>query len=160
MPSTGLHQLDTSIHETSEWLSQLSLELGVRDTHTAYAALKAALLGLRVGLAPAASAVLAAQLPAPLRTLYLDGRHPRSSSCAVPRALAVVEKALPGELAHRAEEVVSATLSLVCAQLSRRQNAMVRVGLSDELRRLWPDEEQRSGIWPPAGPMSLTRVRT
>jgi uncharacterized protein (DUF2267 family) len=141
MPTTGLRQLDSSIHQTNEWLSQLALKLGVRDKRAAYTALRAVLHALRSELSPGASAQLAAELPIPIRGLYFEGWDPNAdgSEHDEPGRLGkLVGRELGEAVALTPEQVLEATFSMLATRVTRRVSRSIHDQLPKNLRQLWP----------------------
>jgi uncharacterized protein (DUF2267 family) len=148
MPTTGLHSLDSSIHRTNEWLSQLALDLGVRDKLVAFNALRAVLASLREVLPLSASAELAAELPLMVRGVYFDdwapSREPLHRGGLATRIGARLDAPM------QSEPVMRATFVLLDSRLSRSVVATLKRELDDEARALWPASL----------PSSASRMRT
>jgi uncharacterized protein (DUF2267 family) len=138
MPTTGLRQLDLSIHQTNEWLSQLALRLGVRNKQLAYAALRAALHALRSCLPPSVSARVAAELPTPIRGLYFEGWDPSVGNGVATRAFELIEQRLDPALAGQGERVLRAILEMLASRMSRRHALDLQAELPVSLQGLWP----------------------
>jgi uncharacterized protein (DUF2267 family) len=138
MPTTGLRQLDLSIHQTNEWLSQLALRLGVRDKQLAYGALRVALHALRSTLPPSVSARLAAELPTPIRGIYFEGWNPSTEQSDKAAAAELLEQQLDPLLAGQGERVLRATLEMLASQMSRRHALKMQAELPVQLQKFWP----------------------
>ncbi|MBX6368430.1 MAG: DUF2267 domain-containing protein [Rhodospirillales bacterium] len=67
---------DTTVQKSYEWLHDVRDGLGVEDTRSAYAALRATLHALRDHLQLNEAVQLGAQLPMLLRGLYYEGWRP------------------------------------------------------------------------------------
>src|SRR5689334_15633329 len=74
--TTGVRGIDSTIHKTQEWLAELASELGWKDRHRAYSALRAVLHALRDRLPINQAAALGAQLPLLVRGVFYDGWRP------------------------------------------------------------------------------------
>lgn len=81
MPDTGLTMVDRTIHETNEWLNEISGELNT-DRQGSYRALRGVLHALRDRLTVDESAHLAAQLPTLVRGIYYEGYKPSKQPMA------------------------------------------------------------------------------
>lgn len=146
MASTGLHPLDSSIHKTNEWLSQLALDLGVRDKLVALGALRVVLSTLRQALPVELSAELSAELPLLVRGIYFEGWAPSTERIAQRDLIARIANRL--DAAIGAEAAIRATFVLLDAHASRSVASAIRGALDDEVRVLWP-----------VSPSSASRVR-
>jgi uncharacterized protein (DUF2267 family) len=147
MPTTGLHPLDSSIHRTNEWLSQLALDLGVRDKLVAFNALRAVLASLREVLPLDVAAELAAELPLMVRGVYFDDWTP--SREPLPGAGLVARIGARLDAPMQSEPVLRATFVLLESRSSRSVVGSLKRALDDEARALWP----------PSPPSSASRMR-
>jgi len=76
MSRTGLESFDTTVQKTSLWLKEIMDEMGWKDRHRAYLALRAVLHTLRDRLTVAEAVELGAQLPMLVRGFYYEGWNP------------------------------------------------------------------------------------
>src|SRR5690242_7474874 len=76
MSATGLKVFDTTIQTTNIWLDDIMRELGWKDRHKAYHALRAVLQTLRDRLSVDEALQLSAQLPLLVRGVFFEGWHP------------------------------------------------------------------------------------
>lgn len=148
MATTGLQSLDSSIHKTNEWLSQLALDLGVRDKHVAFGTLRVVLATIREVLPLETSAEVVAELPFMVRGIYFEewapSREPAPATNVIDRVAQRLDPSMNVEAALRA------TFVLLDSRLSRNTVAALKRALDDESRLLWPSPT----------PSSASRVRT
>ena len=142
MSLTGLSSLDSSVHLTNSWLSDVSAELGERhDKGRAYHALRAVLHALRDRLPTAEIADLAAQLPLIVRGLYYEGWRPAATPAVKCHTKAQfidqVAKAFPEALPADVEGIVRAVFHVLARRVAGGEIDDVRHAMPTRLRELW-----------------------
>lgn len=70
---------DTTLEKTNIWLRDVMAELGSKDRHEAYLALRGVLHALRDRLQVEEAVQLGAQLPVLIRGFYYDGWRPSAT---------------------------------------------------------------------------------
>ncbi len=144
--TTGVRGIDSTIHKTQEWLSELASELGWKDRHRAYSALRAVLHALRDRLPISQAVALGAQLPLLVRGLYYEGWRPSDVPLRVRHRedfLDLVREELDRNQAiiEDPEKIVIAVFGLLC----RHNEAEVRkiaATFPRELAELFPLAER------------------
>jgi uncharacterized protein (DUF2267 family) len=137
MSATGLKVFDSTIQTTNIWLDDIMNDLGWRDRHRAYRALRAVLHTLRDRLSVDEAAQLSAQLPLLVRGVFFEGWHPAHKPVKerrqdefvahVSESFALDTEADPGQITRSVLKV-----------LSRHVDA----GEIDSLRRVLPPAVQ------------------
>jgi uncharacterized protein (DUF2267 family) len=117
--TTTVRGIEATVHKTHEWLAELSSEVGWKDRHKAYSALRAVLHALRDRLPINQAAALGAQLPVLVRGVYYDGWRPSDVPLRVRHKedfIDLVREELDRNQAitDEPERVVRAVLGLLC----------------------------------------------
>jgi len=141
MATTGLEAFDTTIHKSNVWLNDVMTELGVRDRHLAYAALRAALHALRDRLPLEIVVHFAAQLPMLIRGLFFEGWHPgrKPSRMHLVDFLDSIDAHLNviGTLPE-SDVIAGAVFMTVSKHVTHGLVVDIERALPEELRALWP----------------------
>jgi uncharacterized protein (DUF2267 family) len=132
---------EATYQTTNAWLNELMEELGWKDRHRTYQALRTVLHTLRDRLTVAEVADLAAQLPMLLRGLFYEGWKPNGKP--------VKGRRKEDFLAHIAavlrdpevfpEEVAWAVFKILQAKVSAGELEDIKGILPREIRTLWPE---------------------
>ncbi|MBC7174061.1 MAG: DUF2267 domain-containing protein [Polyangiaceae bacterium] len=146
MSTTGVRGIDSTIQKTQEWLSELSAELGWKDRHRAYSALRAVLHAIRDRLPVSQTAAFGAQLPILIRGLYYDGWRPSDVPLRVRHReefLDLVREELDRNQAitEDVEKVVAAAIGLLCRH-NEAEMRKISSGFPKELQSLFPFGER------------------
>jgi uncharacterized protein (DUF2267 family) len=141
MSQTGLTPFDSTIHTTNTWLKELMEELGLKDRHQAYHALREVLHALRDRLPVNEVAALGAQLPLLIRGIYYEGWHPADKPLKERKReafLAHLGEAFQGQHEVYLEEIVRAVFRVLAKHVTAGEIEGVKHCLPEELRALWP----------------------
>ena len=139
MPSS--QDLDATVPETQEWISDVTQRLGWHDREKAYLALIAALHALRDVVPLEEVVYLGACFPSLLRGLYYEGWHPTRRSGPLKSRTAFLDRI--HEAVHRdpaidAEQVAHAVFALLAARLPAAEIEDAKAATPKALRSLWP----------------------
>jgi len=140
--STGIRGIDSTLQKTQLWLGELCAELGWKDKHMAYSALRAVLHALRDRLPVNQAASLGAQLPLLIRGLFYDGWRPSDVPLRVRHRedfLDLVREELDRN--HAITEEPDRIVEAVLALLGRHCGSELRkleLSLPRELQQLFP----------------------
>jgi uncharacterized protein (DUF2267 family) len=130
-----------TIQKTDEWLHELMRELGWKDPHRAYAALRATLHALRDRLTTQEAAQVAAQLPLLVRGVWFEGWKPRPKPLPIKHIddfYAAIERDLRRDDDTSVPAIVQAVFGLLGRHVTEGEITDVVNSLPRELRSLWP----------------------
>jgi uncharacterized protein (DUF2267 family) len=144
--TTTVRGIEATVHKTNEWLAELSNELGWKDRHRAYSALRAVLHALRDRLPINQAAGLGAQLPILVRGVYYDGWRPSDVPLRIRHKedfIDLVREELDRNQAitDEPERVVQAVLGLLCRH-NEAEMRKIASGFPRELQTIFPFAEQ------------------
>ncbi len=137
MSATGLKVFDSTIQTTNIWLDEIMKDLGWKDRHRAYHALRAVLHTLRDRLSVDEAAQLSAQLPLLVRGVFFEGWHPAHKPVKERRQDEFVAHVSESFALHNEADPEEVTRSVLKA-LSKHVDA----GEVDSLRRVLPPAVQ------------------
>jgi uncharacterized protein (DUF2267 family) len=131
---------DNTLQKTNIWLHEIMDELGTKDRHAAYAALRTTLHALRDRLTVAEAAHLGAQLPMLIRGLYYEGWRPagKPHKADLGEFLDSIRKHYgSGFGTAAAREAAHAVFRVLDLHVSAGEIEDVKHCLPPELRELW-----------------------
>ncbi len=137
MSATGLKVFDSTIQTTNIWLDEIMKDLGWKDRHRAYHALRAVLHTLRDRLSVDEAAQLSAQLPLLVRGVFFEGWHPAHKP--------VKERGQDEFVAHVSESFAldtEADPEHITRSVLKALSKHVDAGEVDSLRRVLPPAVQ------------------
>jgi uncharacterized protein (DUF2267 family) len=140
MSQTSLALFESTLQTTNIWLNDIQEQLGWRDQHRAYHALRAVLHALRDRLTVDAAAALAAQLPMLIRGFYYEGWHPHGKPVKERRKedfLAHIAEAFPDDPEIDPDRVVHGVSRVLWKHVTAGEIESVKRGLPAEIRALW-----------------------
>ena len=138
---TGLDVFDSTVQKTNMWLKEILEELGWKNRHRAYRALRATLHALRDHLSIEEVVELAAQLPTLIRGIYYEGWQPNKN-----KGKERYKKEFLDNVLHYFEidpdvdpEYISrAVFRVLCKRISEGEIKDIISILPKELKELWP----------------------
>lgn len=142
--STGsLAIWEKAAQKSNLWLKELAEELGWKDLHHTYIAVRSVLHALRDRLTPQEAADLASQLPLLIKGIYYDGWSPGSTPVKARSKedfLGIVWESLRrGVPDADPERVTRAVFDLLARHVSEGEIRDIRRILPEPLRELWPE---------------------
>lgn len=140
MSTTGLDAFDTTLQKTAVWLKEIMKDLGSKDRHLAYLALRATLHALRDRLTVEEAVHLGAQLPMLVRGFYYEGWTPSGKPVKVKKAgflVAIGDCFGPG-VPPDPERVARAVFKVLAHRVTAGEIKDVKHLLPKGLRDLWP----------------------
>jgi uncharacterized protein (DUF2267 family) len=142
MRRAELNGLETTVHKTHEWLSDIMCVIGADDAHLAYGALRAVLHALRDRLTVDEAVQLGAQLPMLIRGLYYEGWCPRGKPAKTHKKefLDAIRHQVPGPDRMHPEVLARAVLTVLSRHVSPGEVRDVMANLPTDLRDLWPGQ--------------------
>jgi len=141
MSSKQLHVFESTIHESHEWVNELTERLDWSSHHNALRLLRTVLHLIRDHLPNDESAQFSAQLPLLLRGMYFEGWQPKKTPVKArhwAQFMAVVEEQVGEVLDYRGRGDVIAVFKVINARVTRGEVEDVRACLPAELRDFWP----------------------
>ncbi len=145
MNSTGLAQIDHSIHQTNIWLGELMMMLSWNDRANAYRALHTILPLLRSHLPLNEASHLSAQLPLFIRSLFFEGWRPGAEPLKDRSGedfVAHVGKAFSNVVGAHPSEIITAVFALLARHVTPGEINQVRLALPEGVRRYWPIDQK------------------
>ena len=141
MSTTRLEVFDTTLQKTSLWLKEIMTELGSKDRHLAYLALRATLHALRDRLPPAEAVHLGAQLPMLVRGFYYEGWTPSRKPSKAHKAafLSSIRACFGPGAPPDPEEVARAVFKVLAHHVTSGEIKDVKQLLPKDLRELWSE---------------------
>jgi uncharacterized protein (DUF2267 family) len=143
MQATHVEALERTIQKTNEWLKAVEEAMQARDRREAYSALRAVLHALRDRLQPDEALQLAAQFPALVRGVYVEGWRlvdkPLRLRSREEFLDAVAEAA--GDPLFDAERATRAVFRVLAARVTQGEIEDVEACLPASIRELWPRRE-------------------
>lgn len=143
MAHTELNVVKKSSQETSEWLNDISEQLGQEDQQVAYHALRGVLFALRDRLTVEEAVQLSAQFPTFVRGIFFEGYQPAGKPLTYRGQDEFLER-VEGELQEvhpaDAEEATRAVFVVLDRQISSGEVEDVQQMLPDSILSLWPQE--------------------
>ncbi len=141
MSATGLKVFDSTIQTTNIWLDELMQELGWKDRHKAYHALRSVLQTLRDRLSVVEAVQLSAQLPLLVRGVFFEGWHPGDK----PRKerhwdqfVAHVSESFALDTEADPTQITRAVLKVLCRHVAEGEAESLRRVLPAQIRELLP----------------------
>ncbi len=140
MQDTTQAIFQSTIQTTDEWLRRIDTELGWRNRHRAYTALRATLHALRDRLPLDESAQFSSQLPLLIRGIYFEGWDPQPKPDKLSKAdlMDAIHEAFGHDPDVNPERVAEAVFATIAAHVSRGEVDDVRAALPKALAELWP----------------------
>jgi uncharacterized protein (DUF2267 family) len=140
MSKTGLEAFDTTLQKTAVWLNEIMAELGSKDRHLAYLALRATLHALRDRLTVEEAVHLGAQLPMLVRGFYYEGWRPSGKPAKVKKAgfLVAIRDCFGPGVPPDPERVARAVFKVLAHRVTAGEIKDVKHLLPKSLRELWP----------------------
>jgi len=134
-------ELAQALDTAEDWVGAFVHLLGWHDRDRAFAAMVAALHGLRDSLPSDEAVYIGSYLPDALRGHYYEGWHPAGRTLPLSSREAVLERirdALHRDPGVDAEQVCRALFSLLTARLPQSEVENARAVTPAELHALWP----------------------
>jgi len=145
---TKVSMLDSTVQKTHEWLRDIKQGLGFDNDRAAYAALRAALHGVRDLLSTDQVAQFGAQLPTLLRGIYYEGWNPVSTSAPSRQRhdfLETVRHELREHLELRdTDRVTRIVFGVVAKHVTPGEIEKIVHSLPREVRALWTQSSPQS----------------
>lgn len=141
--------ISTSVEKTNIWIKELSEELGWRDRHKVFEALKVTLKTVRDRMTPDECAHFAAQLPMVIRGAFYESWKPS----AAPQRWRTREELLKplqegfstlSEPNTEPETVVRAVMKVVAAHVTSGEVEDVKGMMPEDARALFPETSARA----------------
>lgn len=140
-----LSVFESTLHKTHLWLNEIMQEIGTRDKHQAYLALRTVLHTLRDHLTPQEAAQLAAELPMLVRGLYYEGWVPartplkeRDKDSFLNTIYDAFQTDVLFEPTIKPEKIVQAVLRVMSRHVSKGEMEDIKHLLPHQIRSLWP----------------------
>ncbi|MGQ0635982.1 MAG: DUF2267 domain-containing protein [Planctomycetaceae bacterium] len=141
MSATGLKVFDSTIQTTNIWLDDVMRELGWKDRHRAYHALRSVLHTLRDRLSADEAAQLSAQLPLLVRGTFFEGWHPSHKPVKEhhwDEFVAHVSESFALDTEVDPTEITRAVLRVLCKHVAEGEVTSLKRVLPAEIRDLLP----------------------
>jgi uncharacterized protein (DUF2267 family) len=141
MGATGLDVFDKTIQKTNSWLNELMRQLGWKEKHKTYRALRVTLHTLRDRLTVPVVAQLGAQLPMLVRGFYYEGWRPNGAVLAIRHKdefLAPIAEHFRADPEADAERIARAVFALLESRIAKGEIENIEHVLPKQLRALWP----------------------
>jgi uncharacterized protein (DUF2267 family) len=141
MSTTGLGVFDTTLQKTAIWLNEIMAELGSKDRHLAYLALRATLHALRDRLTVEEAVDLGAQLPMLVRGFYYEGWTLSGKPHKEHKAgfLSAIRDCFGPGIVPDAERVARAVFKVLGRHVTAGEIKDVKQLLPKDLRDLWSE---------------------
>ena len=139
---SDLSLFDTTLEKTNLWIREVMTELGWKDRHRAYLALRGVLHALRDRLQADEAVHLGAQLPMLVRGFYYEGWKPSSTPKKErhrEQFLEHVREAFPRDEEIDSERVARAVFAVLARRVTEGEIGDVKGMMPEEVRGLWPE---------------------
>jgi uncharacterized protein (DUF2267 family) len=146
MSATGLDVFDRTIHLTNLWLDEMMVSLP-RDRQLAWHALGSVLRAIRDRVPPDLAAHLGAQLPLLVRGTYYDRWRPSNTPQnwrSADEFIAIVAADMSSVRPVSISDAVAAVFRVLNHHVDPGQVEKVRHALPEQVRALWPENNQQS----------------
>ena len=141
MNTSRLEVFDTTLQKTAVWLKEIMVELGSKDRHLAYLALRATLHALRDRLTVEEAVHLGAQLPMLIRGFYYEGwtLSLRPSKAHKAGFLSSIRDCFGPGIPPDPERVARAVFKVLAHHVTSGEIKDVKQLLPKDLRDLWSE---------------------
>jgi len=139
---TDLPLFDGTLEKTNLWIREVMTELGWKDRHRAYLALRGVLHALRDRLQADEAVHLGAQLPMLVRGFYYEGWRPSETPKKErhrEQFLEHVREAFPRDEEIDGERVARAVFAVLARRVTEGEIGDVKGMMPEEVRGLWPE---------------------
>lgn len=140
MSNQGLQAIDHTVHQTHEWINELSGRLGWSSKRSALRLMRATLHEVRDRLLVDELAQFSAQLPLLVRGMLYEGWVPKRTPLKDRKLEAVaanIAKVMDDDAEYRGIEDISCVFDLLNNHISRGEVEDIRAQLPESLRGLW-----------------------
>ncbi len=139
---SDLSLFDMTLEKTNLWIREVMRELGWKDRHRAYLALRGVLHALRDRLQADEAVHLGAQLPMLVRGFYYEGWRPSETPKKErhrEQFLEHVREAFPRDEEIDSERVARAVFAVLARRVTEGEIGDVKGMMPEEVRELWPE---------------------
>lgn len=140
MSNQGLETIDHTVHQTHEWINELSARLEWSSKRSALHLMRAVLHLVRDRLLVDELAQFSAQLPLLVRGMLYEGWVPKITPIKdrSPETIAAnIDDAMGGDPEYRGTEDIRCVFDLLNNHISRGEIEDVRAQMPESLRILW-----------------------
>lgn len=142
MSNQGLETIDHSVHQTHEWINELSARLGWSSKRSALRLMRVTLHEVRDRLLVDELAQFSAQLPLMVRGMLYEGWVPKRTPVKdrkLESVAANVSTIMGDDSEYRGVEDIACVFDLLNNHISRGEVEDVRAQLPESLRVLWAE---------------------
>jgi len=141
MTTMEISAFQSTLQTTTDWLGELSAELGRDDPQQAYRMLRAVLLALRDRMTVEEATDFGAQLPMLIRGFYYEGWNPSKTPTGERDRRAFLQRVaenLVSNVDGDPEQVTRAVFKVVQNHVTAGEIGDVKSNLPSDVQTLWP----------------------